>query len=212
LLLFCEIEAVAFTLFADKLGAVLPIGEVLGRGMDDLPETLDYLFMEFRVKRVGDFGSLPFVVLIGTLRGILKPAARGSEDSCFDLFDLLRAEKLQEMGSLLAVTDPEGIIKTSAHDVGVKLATVTVVHLSLKSVTETVIRHAFQLGDSPAIGFQSRNAIGVAENLYPIDLDVKLFFLRAPRFRAMFSEFLLEPFIDSFPFFEDHEDPRRHGL
>ena len=47
------------------------------------------------------------------------------------------------MGSLLAVADPEGIIETSAHDVGVELAAITVVHLSLKGVTETVIGHAF---------------------------------------------------------------------
>ena len=84
------------------------------------------------------------------------------------------------MRSLLAVADPEGVIETSADDVGVELAAVSVVHLSLKGVTETVIGHAFQLGDGPAIGFQSRNAIGVAEDLYPVDLDVELFFLRAP--------------------------------
>ena len=178
--------------------------------MDDLPEALDYLFVEFWVKRMCDFGSLPFVVFDGSFRTVLKPPSRGSEDSRFDLFDLLRAEKLQKMGSLLAVADPEGIIKTSAHDVGVKLAAITVVHLSLKGVTEAVIGHAFQFGDGTPVCFQSRNSIGMAENLYPVDFDVELFFFRALRFCAVLSEFLLEPFIDSFPFFENHQDPCGH--
>src|SRR5206468_548689 len=99
LTLFCEIESVAVTLFTDEFGAVLPIREVLGCSMDYFPETLDYLFVEFWVKRVGDFGSLPFVVFDGSFRGVLKPPSRGSEDSRFDLFDLLRAEEFQEMGS-----------------------------------------------------------------------------------------------------------------
>src|SRR5438132_7165214 len=178
--------------------------------MDDLPEALDYLFVEFWVKRMCDFGSLRFVVFDGSFRGVLKPSPRRGENSCFDLFDLLRAEKLQEVGSLLSVANPEGIIKTSAYDVGVELAAVTVVHLSLKSVTETVVGHAFQLRDDTPVCFQSRNSIGMAENLYPVDFDVELFFVRAPRFCSVLSEFLFEPFIDSFPFFENHQDPCGH--
>ncbi|HET8564613.1 MAG TPA: hypothetical protein VFM35_12130, partial [Candidatus Binatia bacterium] len=73
LTLLCEIEAVAVTLLTDEFRAVLPIREVLGRGMDYLPETLDYLLVEFWVERVGDFGSLQFVVFDGSFRGILKP-------------------------------------------------------------------------------------------------------------------------------------------
>ena len=69
------------------------------------------------------------------------------------------------MRSLFAVTDPEGVIETAAYNIRIELAAVSVVHLSLKGVTEAVIGHAFQLGDSPAIGFQSRNAIGVAQDL-----------------------------------------------
>ena len=176
----------------------------------DGAEALDYLFVEFWVKRMCDFGSLPFVVFDGSFRGVLKPPSRGSEDSRFDLFDLLRAEKLQEMGGLLSVANPEGIIKTSTYDIGVKLAAITVVHLSLKGVTETVIGHTFQLGDRTPISFQNRNSVGMAENLYPVDFDVELSFFRAPRFCAMLSEFLLEPFVDSFPFFENHQDPCGH--
>ena len=84
------------------------------------------------------------------------------------------------MRSLLAVADPQSVVETSADDVGVELAAVSIVNLSLQGVTETVIGHAFQLGDGPAIGRQSRNAIGVAKDLYSIDLDVELFFLRSP--------------------------------
>jgi hypothetical protein len=50
----------------------------------------------------------------------------------------------------------------------------------------------------------------MAKNLDPVDLNVELLFFRASRFRAMLSEFLLEPFIDLFPFFKDHQDPCRH--
>src|SRR5437773_1112406 len=50
----------------------------------------------------------------------------------------------------------------------------------------------------------------MAENLYPVDFDIELFFLRPPRFCAILSEFLLEPSIDSFPFFENHQDPCGH--
>jgi hypothetical protein len=52
----------------------------------------------------------------------------------------------------------------------------------------------------------------MAEDLDSINLYVELFFLRASGFGAVLPEFLLQPFIDSFSFFEDHEDPRRHGL
>src|SRR5262249_11698238 len=111
--------------------------------MNDLPETRDYLFMEFRVKRMRYFGSLPFIVLDPAFRSVLKPASRRGEDSRFYPLDLFRAEKLKEVGGLFSVTEPEGIVKTSTHDVGVELAAVTVVHLSLKSVTEAVVGHAF---------------------------------------------------------------------
>jgi len=92
------------------------------------------------------------------------------------------------MRSFLAVTDPEGVTETSAYNIRIKLTAVSVVHLSLQGVTEAVIGHAFQLGDGPAIGFQSRNAIGVAEDLDSFNLDKELFFLRAPGFRAMCSD------------------------
>ncbi|HEY7556288.1 MAG TPA: hypothetical protein VIH18_15920 [Candidatus Binatia bacterium] len=42
----------------------------------------------------------------------------------------------------------------------------------------------------------------MTENLDAVDLNAELLFFRAPRFRAMLSEFLLEPFVDSFPFFK----------
>ena len=84
------------------------------------------------------------------------------------------------MRSLLAVTDPESVVETSTDDVGVELAAVSIVNLSLQGVTKTIVGHAFQLGDGAAIGFQSRNAIGVAKDLYAINLDVELFFLRSP--------------------------------
>src|SRR5438445_2920659 len=129
---------------------------------------------------MGDFVSLPFVVFDGSFRGVLKPAARGSEDSRFDLFDLLRAEKLQEMGGLLSVTDPERVIKTSTDNIGVELAPVSVIHLSLEGISETVIRHAFQFSDGASVLFQSGYAVGMAKDLYPIDLNVKFFFFRAP--------------------------------
>ncbi len=114
------------------------------------------------------------------------------------------------MGSLLAVADPEGVIKTSTDDIGIELAAVTVIYLSLKGVTETVIGHAFQFGDRSTVSFQSGDTVGMAEDLYPVDFNVKLFFFRAPRFCAVLSEFLLQPSIDSFPFFENHQDPRWH--
>ena len=108
------------------------------------------------------------------------------------------------MRSLLAIADPQSVVETSTDDVGVELAAVSIVNLSLKGVTETVIGHAFQLGDGAAICFQGGHPIGMAEDLDTLNLDKKLFFLRAPGFCAMFSEFLLKPFIDSFPFFENH--------
>ena len=114
------------------------------------------------------------------------------------------------MGSLLAVADPEGVVETATDHIGIELAAVGIVDLPLKGVTETVVGHAFQLGDGTPISVQSGNSIGVAKDLYPVDFDVELFFFRAPRFRAMLSEFLLEPFVDSFAFFKDHQDPRRH--
>jgi len=43
--------------------------------MDDLAETLDYLFVKLRIERMGDFGSLPFVILDGSFGSILKPAS-----------------------------------------------------------------------------------------------------------------------------------------
>src|SRR5207253_10285546 len=126
------------------------------------------------------------------------------EDSRFDPFDLLRAEKLQKMGSLLSVANPESVTETSAYHIGIELASITVVHSSLKGVTEAVVGHALQFGDGTAVSFQSGHPIGMAENLYPVDFNIELFFLRPPRFCAVLSEFLLEPSIDSFPFFENH--------
>src|SRR5581483_2800359 len=114
------------------------------------------------------------------------------------------------MGSLLAVADPEGIIKTCADDVRVQLAAVAVIYLSLKGITETIVGHAFQLGDRSPVSFQSWYAVGMAEDFYSIDFNVKFFFFGSPGFRAVLSELLLEPFIDSFPFFEDHQDTRGH--
>jgi hypothetical protein len=84
------------------------------------------------------------------------------------------------MGSFFAVADPEGVIETSAHDIRIELAAVSVVYLSVKSVTETIIGHALQLGDGSAVSVQIRNTIGVAKDLYSVNLDVELFFFRTP--------------------------------
>jgi hypothetical protein len=43
--------------------------------MDDLAETLNYLFVELGVERIDDFGSLPFVVFDGSFGNVLKPAS-----------------------------------------------------------------------------------------------------------------------------------------
>src|SRR6266702_2812540 len=116
------------------------------------------------------------------------------------------------MGSLFSVADPERVIETSAHDIGIELAAVSVVYPSLKRVTETIIGHALQLGDGTAVSFESGYTVGMAKDLDSINLDVELFFFGAPRLCAVLSEFLLEPFIDSLPFFEDHESARLHRL
>ena len=62
MLFFCEIKAVAVALVTDKLGAVLPIGEICRSCMDDLAKPRHHFFVKLRIERMGNFGSLPFVV------------------------------------------------------------------------------------------------------------------------------------------------------